>query len=78
MAEGSVGQGKGGQVSLGDDGTLNLHPSLGLNGSVGYAVGEVLSTNLGTDGTYPNYFLPILEPQRQTQAIAVCGLGHPC
>jgi putative transposase len=34
--------------------------------------------NMGTDGTYPDYFFPIRESQRQLQAIAVCRLGHRC
>ena len=36
------------------------------------------SNNTGTDGTYPDYFLPIWESQRQTSAIVVCGPGYLC
>jgi hypothetical protein len=34
--------------------------------------------NLGTDGTYPDYFFLIWESQRQAYAIVVCGVGHLC
>jgi len=33
---------------------------------------------MGTDGTYPDYLLPIWESHRQPQAIVVGGPGHPC